>query len=484
MSNFLEPQELEPAGPRRRPSRAVAALLMLSMLAAAFALGVGVIRIVDDPDGRDAFLRSARGGGALAIVAEREGDDQAPASARTSRFAILDEVYEVLDRDFVDPAAFESADLRTAAINGIIDRLGDPHTIYISAEDYRLTSEDIGGSFEGIGCTVNDFDGEITIVTVFDGSPAERAGVQAGDVILEVDGESIADWSLELAVRRIRGPAGTTVNLLVRHSNGEEELLPVVRDRIVVPSVRSQPINDREGNAVADIGYIWISQFTEDTSDDLGELLDAARNANVGKLIIDVRNNPGGTLNGTIAATGEFVDEAVIMREIHRDGEEEVFRDRSGGRGLDMELVILINAASASGSEVMAAALRDHGRAVLIGETTAGKGTVNIPRRLSDGSVLYVSIARWISPNGTVIEGVGVIPDIEIAQPETGFEADLDVQLMTAIDYLRGNYHPPEEGAADEQTSSEASDAPSEGATPVVIEDGGSGGSDQSSDQE
>ena len=483
MADYLQAEDLEPEGRTRRrmPRRGIAALLILVMMLAAFALGAGVIRIVDDGDERDAFLRSARGGSVVApVIAERSSDEEAATSDRASRFAILDEIYDVLDRDFVDPAAFESTDLRTAAINGIIDRLGDPHTAYISAEDYRLTSEDIGGSFEGIGCTVNDFDGEITIVTVFDGSPAEQAGIRGGDVILEVDGESIAEWSLQLAVQRIRGPAGTTVNLLVRHSDGEEELLPVVRDRIVVPSVRSQPINDREGNAVADIGYIWISQFTEDTRDDLADLLEAAANADVSKLIIDLRNNPGGTLNGTIAATGEFIDEAVIMREIHRDGEEEVFRDRPGGRGVEMQLAILINSASASGSEVMAAALRDHGRAVLIGETTAGKGTVNIPRRLSDGSVLYVSIARWISPNGTVIEGVGVIPDIEVAQPETGFEAELDVQLMTAIDYLRGNYR-----AADEQSGSEASDAPSEGATPVEIEDGGgSGESDQSGDQE
>ena len=479
------PQRLEEQPrARRAPRRSAVAALILLMLAAAFALGVGVIRIIDDSDGRDAFLRSARGGGEIAAAIVSESDSSEPTAVRDSRFAILDEIYDVLDRDFVDPTAFESTDLRRAAINGIIDSLGDPHTTYISAEDYRLTSEDIGGSFEGIGCTVNEFDGEITIVTVFDGSPAEQAGVQAGDVILEVDGESIADWGVELAVRRIRGPAGTTVNLLVRHSNGEEELLPVVRDRIVVPSVRSQSINDRQGNAVADIGYIWISQFTEDTRGDLADLLEAAANADVSKLIIDVRNNPGGTLNGTIAATGEFIDEAVIMREIHRDGSEEIFRDRPGGRGLDMELVILINGASASGSEVMAAALRDHGRAVLIGEVTAGKGTVNIPRRLSDGSVLYVSIARWISPNGDVIEGVGVIPDIEVAQPQTGFEAELDVQLMTAIDYLRGNYRAPEEGAVDEQSSSDASDAPSDGATPVEIEDGGSDESERSDDQE
>ena len=458
MSELPQPQPAPPAP--RGPRRNLAALLILIMLLAAFALGVGVIRIVDEPDGRDAFLRSARGEVAATAPIVREPDSPAQTAVRASRFAILDEVYEILDRDFVDPASFEAANLRAAAINGIIDSLGDPHTAFIDAEDYRLTSEDIGGSFEGIGCTVNDFDGEITIVTVFDGSPAQRSGVRDGDVILEVDGESIADWSLQLAVQRIRGPAGTTVELLVRHSDGTEELLPIVRDRIVVPSVRSLPINDRQGNAVADVGYIWISQFTETTRDDLINLLEAAANANVGKLIIDVRNNPGGLLRATVETTGEFVDQEVILREIHRDGEEEVFRDDRGGNGIEMQLVILINGASASGAEVMAAALRDHGRAVLIGEVTAGKGTVNLPRRLSDGSVLYVSIARWISPNRTVIEGVGVLPDIEVVQPETGFEADLDVQLITAIDYLRGEYQPPDAAAdSDAEDSSDADDS-------------------------
>ena len=445
----------QPVGPRR----SFAALLLLLMLAAAFALGVGVIRIVDDPGGRGTFLRSARGGGAIAPAAAQSGEaQQRSESARGSRFAILDEINDVLDRDFVDPQKFESIDVRRAAIDGIIDALEDPHTTYIDAEDFRLNSEDIGGSFEGIGCTVNEFDGAITIVTVFRGSPAEQAGVRAGDVILAVDGESIEDWNLQLAVQRIRGPAGTTVELLVRHSDGVEELLPIVRDRIVVPSVRSLPITDRAGNPVADIGFIRIEQFTENTRSDLIELLEAAANANVTRLIIDVRGNPGGLLRATVDTTGEFVDEDVILREIHRDGSEEIFRDGAGGQGLDVEIVMLIDSTSASGSEVMAAALRDHGRAVLIGEVTAGKGTVNVPRRLSDGSVLYVSTARWVSPSGTIIEGVGVIPDIEVVQPETGFEAGLDVQLMTAIDYLRGEWRPAGSGGAEAPSESAGAD--------------------------
>ena len=206
--------------------------------------------------------------------------------------------------------------------------------------------------------------------------------------------------------------------------------------------MESAPITDRSGNPVADIGYIRILQFTEESQEELLDLLDGARNAGLEKLIVDLRDNPGGLLRATVETTGEFVDEAIILRQIDRLGEEELFRDRAGGAGVDLQLVVLINEHSASGSEVMAAALRDHGRAVLIGVTTTGKGTVNVPRQLSDGSVLYVSIARYLTPNGAQVEGVGIAPDIEIAIPDTGFEAGQDIQLFVAIDYLRGEYDP------------------------------------------
>ena len=441
----------EPGG-GRGPSGWSIGLLIFVMIGAAFALGIGVMRVVDASDDYPGALRSYRDGGTPVVVpppavaeAEEEEEQAAPVSdsGRASRFAILDEIVEILDEDFVEPLTFASIDTRVAAINGIIDALGDEHTVFIDAENYRLASEDIGGSFEGIGATVSGASGEITIVRPFRGSPAEQAGIRAGDVILEVDGESTEGWSIEQAVAVIRGPRGTDVALLVRHSDGEEELIVVTRDRIVVPSVESIPITDRADQPVADIGYILITQFTEDTRSELLDLLDGARNAGLEKLIIDLRGNPGGLLRATVDVTGEFMDEGVVLRQIDRDGEEEEFRDGRGGGGVDLELVILINQDSASGSEVMAAALRDHGRAVLIGETTTGKGTVNVPRRLSDGSVLYVSIARYLTPNSAPVEGVGVVPDIVIANPSTGFEAGLDLQLYVAIDYLRGEYVPP-----------------------------------------
>ncbi len=452
------------------PSRWSVGLLIVVMIGAAFALGVGVMRIVDASDSYAQFLRSSRNFSApIAVPAaapSSSDDSQAEAvvtTGRQSRFAILDEIVEILDEDFVDPAKFAAIDTRAAAISGLIDALEDEHTVFIDAERYRLASEDIGGSFEGIGATVNQLDGAIVIVRPFRNSPAEQSGIRPGDVILEVDGESTEGWSLEQAVAVIRGLRGTDVSLLVRHADGEEELVVVTRDRIVVPSVESLPIIDRTGNPVGDIGYIVIQQFTEDTRSELLDLLDGARNAGLTQLIIDLRNNPGGLLRATVDVTGEFVDEETILVQIDRLGEEEIFRDRSGGGGLDLELVVLINEYSASGSEVMAAALRDHGRAVLIGATTTGKGTVNVPRRLSDGSVLYVSIARYLTPNRQPVEGLGVVPDIEIALPDTGFEAGQDLQLFVAIEYLRGEYLPadtadsvePAESTTDQSESEE-----------------------------
>lgn len=464
----------EPDSGSGGPSRWSITLLVFVMIGAAFALGVGVMRVVDAEDDYARLLRSSRDGAApTAIPAavqptddeQEQGEAVVVPDGRMSRFALLDEIIEVLDKDFVEPAKFEALDARQAAIDGILTALDDPHTVFIDAERYRLASEDIGGSFEGIGATVNQVDGAIIIVRPFRNSPALQAGIRPGDIILEVDGESTEGWSLEQAVAVIRGPKGTDVALLVRHADGEEELIIVTRDRIVVPSVESLPITDRSGNPVADIGYILISQFTEDTQNELIELLDAARNAGLEKLIIDLRGNPGGLLRATVDTTGEFMDEGVVLRQIDREGQEEVFSDRAGGAGLDLELVILINEHSASGAEVMAAALRDHGRAVLVGVTTTGKGTVNVPRRLSDGSVLYVSIARYLTPENAQVEGVGIAPDIEIALPETGFEAGQDIQLFVAIEYLRGEYNPsgssgsaesePQEVAEDEQSGDE-----------------------------
>lgn len=407
-------------------------LLVVVMTGAAFALGIGVMGLLDD----DTTL-SAR-------AARVTANGQSPAAAdvisdsRGSRFSLLDEVYAILDRDFVEPDRIDLADIRTAAINGVVTSLNDPHSAYLDAETYRLSSENINGVFQGIGARVQDDGGAITITSVFRGSPAEAAGVRPEDVILTVDGESTEGWSLQFAVARIRGERGTPVTLEVRHRDGVEETITIIRDNIIVPSVLSLQIQDRIGNPVTDIAYILITQFTEQTDDELRPLLQAASSAGIDRLIIDLRGNPGGLLTATVDTTGEFLDGGLVLTEVDRDGDEQTFNADSGGAGLGMQIVLLVDGGSASGAEVMAAALRDHGRAVVIGEQTLGKGTVNVPRLLTDGSVLYVSTARWLSPNGDLIEGIGVIPDIIVEPTDDDFQAQRDVQLFAAIDYLRG----------------------------------------------
>ena len=421
--------------PRSAPgqrSRGLIIGLMLVVVAAAFAVGVGVTGLLedDDPIGSRTVRTSTdtTGASVSTVVTDTRG----------SRFELLDEVYDILNREFVEPSQVDLERLRIAAIDGIVDALNDPHSVYIDEETFRLSSESISGAFDGIGATVQQDDSEIVISGTFRGSPAEAAGIRSGDVILFVDGESTDGWTLQFAVSVIRGERGTPVEITVRHQNDAEEVLTVIRDRIIVPSVQSFQIADRAGNAVTDIAFVLISQFTVRTRSELVPLLEATANAGLSQIIIDLRGNPGGLLTATVDTTGEFLDGGLVLTEVDREGEIREFFAENGGNGINLEVVLLVDGGSASGSEVMAAALRDHGRAVVIGEQTLGKGTVNIPRMLSDGSVLYVSVARWLSPEGDQIEGVGVIPDIIIEPTDEDFEQRRDVALHAAIDLLRG----------------------------------------------
>ncbi len=409
-------------------------LAPITMLAVAgFALGIGVKGLLDGDEPAMGSVRALRGGGSGPAVI-----DLAVSDARDSRFGLLDEVYDILSREFVEPDRVELGGLRTAAINGAIASLNDPHSVYIDRETFHLSSESISGQFEGIGATVDQQSEGIFITGTFRGSPAEAAGIRSGDLILAVNGESTEGWPVQLAVARIRGPAGTDVVLTVRHRTGQEEEITVKRGVIVIPSVQAIQVEDAAGIAVEDLAYIAISQFTENTRAELVAVLEGVQSAQVDGLIIDLRGNPGGLLSATVEVTGEFLDGGVVLTEVNRNGDEQAFNDQAGGGALEIPLVILVNGGSASGSEVFAAALRDYGRAIIVGEQTLGKGTVSIPRHLSDGSVLYVSTARWLTPDRDLIEGIGLIPDFIIEPSDIDFEQRRDVQLFAAINYLRG----------------------------------------------
>ncbi len=381
------------------------------------------------------------------VVGYTLGDDAADRGGTTIQitgedgFGILDEIYAILQEDFVNPEALDPELLKLGAINGILQALGDPHTVYIDPESYALGIDVISGTFEGIGAQVEQdpVTGDIVIVTPFRESPAEVAGIRAGDIVRSVDGQSTDGWSVAQAVRLIRGPEGTDVVLGIERPDGSTKDVTITRGTIVIPTVFTREIEDAAGNPVSELAYIELQQFTDQAVRDLREELERVIEAGYSGIILDLRRNPGGGLEATIQTADMFLDDGVILTEVSREGEEKVTRAKPGGPATEIPIVLLVGPGSASGSEVLACALRDNDRATLVGAKSFGKGSVNHLRELSDEGALYVTIARWECPNGEQIEAVGIQPDVEVAVTEADIEASRDVQLFEAIDYLREN---------------------------------------------
>ncbi len=407
---------------------AIVALIGVLLVAAGF-----LVALVLDPAGDETVATPA-------ATATPEAPVTPGVRSTEVDFGVLAEIYGILEDDFVEPDRINDVQLYEGAIDGLFSSLNDPHSTYIDPTTYSISRTDLSGTFQGIGATVSRQEDEIVIVRPFDGSPAELAGVRAGDVILEVNGESAIGWTVDRAVLTIRGPRGTTVTLKVRHSDGTEEVVDIVRDRIEVDSINRIPpggvLRDADGNDVTDLGYIRIAQFTERTPDELQDMIESIEADGVQGLILDVRGNPGGLLAETVEVTDLFLDEGVIIVQVDRDGNERIAEARPG-QVTQLPIVIIQDEQSASGSELLAVALQEHGRATIVGARSFGKGTVNSVRELSDGGAIYISIARYLSPNRNQIEGLGVIPDVPVELTPEDIDAQRDVFVHRAIDVLR-----------------------------------------------
>ena len=358
-------------------------------------------------------------------------------------FDTLEEIVNILRDEYFNREGLDEELLFEAAIAGMLNSLADTGTFYIDPTSYEL-SLGPSGSFEGIGATVNQQDNNIVIVTPFEGSPAELAGLIPGDIILAVDGESIVGWPLDRAVLSVRGPQGSEVTLTILHLNGSEEDFVIVRDEIEVSSVGTSPpggvLRNEAGNEVTDIQYMRISQFTERTPIEVEEVVREAEESGKRGLIIDLRGNPGGLFNETLDTTDLFLNDGIMLIEVDDGDEELVYRASEGGAALDIPIVILMGPLSASGSEVLAAALKDNGRAIIVGETSFGKGTVNRARQLDDGGALFVTIRHWLTPKGVQIDQVGIRPDVEVTPGlfDPLYDPLADVQIFFALDHLLG----------------------------------------------
>ena len=359
------------------------------------------------------------------LISSGHGIGQLP-----EEFDSLSEVWTIIKDSYVNQSAIDTEKLAQGAIDGMMQALGDPYSSYY--DNYSTFENYLQGSFEGIGATVSKESGQLTVVSPIKGSPAERAGIKAGDHILEIDGEPTDDLTVNEAVMKIRGPKGTTVTLLIQHEGESTPVeMQIVREEITEPSVDYKSLSDN-------IGYIQIAYFADHTVSEFQTALDdTVGNGSTG-LVLDLRGNPGGYLDVVADIADEFLDSGVILYEA--TDSLEIIRDwtaRQGGLAVDIPLVVLVDNSSASGSEVLAGALQDHERAAIIGTQTFGKGSVDSTYELQDGSALYLTTGRWLTPDKHAIEGAGITPDHVVEFSEEDWDNGIDNQLDYAVEYLK-----------------------------------------------
>lgn len=348
------------------------------------------------------------------------------------------EVWRLLEERYIPANAQDvvtTEDKIYGAISGLVGAYGDPYTVFLPPEESAAFAEDIAGNFGGIGMEVGNRDGVVTVIAPLVDTPAERAGLLAGDKIIEIDGEKTEGMSIDEAVRRIRGEKGTAVTLSV-YREGEMELreFVVVRDTIVIPTVKSE---QRE-----DVFIVSLYSFNALAEAKMQEALRAYVESDATKLVLDLRGNPGGYLQSAVSIASFFLPTGkVVVRERHGETEEDkLYRSqgRTMGNRAPKQIVVLVDNGSASASEILAGALREHGYATLIGTDTFGKGSVQELVNTNEGSSLKVTVARWLTPDGVSISDGGLKPDIRINRsPEARLAGD-DPQLDAALRFLAG----------------------------------------------
>ena len=355
---------------------------------------------------------------------------------------LLDEVVGRIRREYVEPLPESAFD--AAAVKGIVANL-DPHSAFLDAAEYDEMRAATTGSYTGVGIEVSATDGRVVVVTPIEGSPAAKAGVRAGDVVLAVNDRPVTADHLDETIGRMRGVPGTRVRLTIGR---EGEPGPIVfalqRSEVHVHSVRAEPLP-------GDFGYVRITQFSDSTPDDLVQALSSLMHHAPKRafhplkgLVLDLRGNPGGVLESAVSVADAFLDEGVIVRADGRTPEARFEMSATPGDALDGQpLVVLVDGGSASGSEIVAGALRDHGRATLMGERTFGKGSVQTVIPLRDGQALKLTTSKYFTPSGISIHERGLEPDIAIGPLEedklrvTPPAPMQDAAVLTALQYLK-----------------------------------------------
>jgi carboxyl-terminal processing protease len=366
---------------------------------------------------------------ALVKTATSQTSDGSPPEFRSS-IGVFWEAWNIVQNEFYKQP-LDPNNMTYGAISGMVDALGDPHTAFVNPTIANRINQDLQGSFEGIGATVEMRDGRLTIVAPIKGTPADKAGLKAGDVVLKVGDTVIQNMTVEEAIALIRGPKGSTITLTVQRGSQPAFEINIQRDTIQIPFVESKML---EGN----IAYVKLNEFSATAPQELDNQLRAVLSKNPKALVFDLRNNPGGFLDAAIKIASEFIkQDNVVLVEGFKNGDKQTYKAQSGGVATDIPMVLLVNDGSASASEIVSGAIKDYKRATIIGVKTYGKGSVQVPHQLSDGSQLRVTIAHFFSPQEHEINGVGISPDIEVANPTDADTArGRDPQLDRAVQFI------------------------------------------------
>ena len=354
-----------------------------------------------------------------------------PAAAELEpKFDVFWEAMNLLYRDFYGELPTDE-NATYGAIRGVLGELDDPNTSFMEPEEAEFFRTSIEGAFEGIGARVQwneDFD-TVQVVEPFENQPAWNAGIRRGDLILAVDGETVVGTNVTDAVMRIRGPKGSTVLLnIAREGEAEPFDVEVMRDRIELPTIGTDTLGE-----AGDIAYVKLNTFNENAGQLVREAVEQAMQNDPAGIIFDLRGNTGGLLREAVKVASVFMDDQDVLIERFSDGREETYATSGKAAAADVPLVVLVNGGSASASEIVAGALQDAGRAQLIGTTTFGKGSVQLPHSLSDGGIMRVTIARWYTPLDRSIDGSGLEPDEVVELTEEDRDAERDPQLDAAL---------------------------------------------------
>jgi carboxyl-terminal processing protease len=382
------------------------------------------------------------------VLSVSSPSDRIPLGAEVD-FALMAQAWNAIHDHYVDRASIKPIPLTYGAISGMVAALGDTgHSVFLSPEMIKEEEEFTAGKYQGIGAEVRMKEGHVVIVTPLDGSPAQKAGLQPGQIILAVNGQDITGLNLFQVVKRISGPAGASVTLRIFDSKtGLTRKVSLLRAAITMNNVTWRRL------PATGIAHLRIAAFSKEVTGDLKKALGAIMAQNIKGLILDLRNNPGGLLNEAVSTASQFLSGGQVLLEKSADGRITSVAVEKGGMAPSIPMVVLLNGGTASAAEIVAGALQDHRRARLVGLTTFGTGTVLEQFPLSDGSALLLAVQEWLTPNGSQIWHKGISPDFAVSlsegvaplfpEEEQGMtlqqlKASRDTQLLKALELVTG----------------------------------------------